>query len=214
MKSNFHVLGMCAALALGVGTAWASDDPREVLEKVRKKFESVRDAEMKFTQRTRFSLSKLEQTVSGTLTMKKERKYRIETDDQTIVTDGTTVWSHSLANKQVLIDTFKDDERSLSPERILSGAKGDFAPTVLGREKVGKWETVVVRLVPRGDQSLVTSLRLWVDAGDWLIRKAEVIDVNGKETTYTVGEFRLNTGVPDSRFVFQIPPGVETVDLR
>lgn len=214
MTTMIRVMGACAALALAVGAARASDDPQEILEKVRKKFETVKDAELKFTQRTRFALSKLEQAAAGTLIMKKERKYRIEMDGQTIVTDGTTVWSYSAANKQVLIDTFKEDERSVSPERILSGARGDYIPTVLGRERLGKAETVVLKLVPRGEQSLVSSLRLWIDTGDWLIRKAEMIDVNGKETTYTVGEYRLNTGVPDARFLFQIPAGIETIDLR
>jgi outer membrane lipoprotein carrier protein len=211
MTPMIRVMVCCAIAA---GTALAADTPQEVLEKVRKKFETVRDAELKFTQRTRFALANIEQTSSGTLTMKKERKYRIETDDQTIVTDGTTVWSYSAANKQVLIDAYKEDERSLSPERVLSGARGDYAPALLGRERLGKTETIVLKLTPRGEQSLVTTLRLWVDTGDWLIRKAEIVDVNGKETVYTVDDIRVNTGVADSRFVFTIPPGVDTVDLR
>jgi outer membrane lipoprotein carrier protein len=205
---------VCCALASAAGTALAADTAQEVLEKVRKKFETVRDAELKFTQRTRFALANIEQKSSGTLSMKKERKYRIETDDQTIVTDGTTVWSYSPANKQVLIDAYKEDERSLSPERILSGARGDYVPALLGRERLGKGEAIVLKLTPRGEQSLVSTLRLWVDAGDWLIRKAEIVDVNGKETVYSVDEIRINTGVPDAHFVFTIPAGVDTVDLR
>ncbi|MEW6509345.1 MAG: outer membrane lipoprotein carrier protein LolA [Bacteroidota bacterium] len=199
---------------LWVLPAAGSDTPEEILEKVRKKYETIRDAELTFSQRVRFPASKLEQSAHGTLFLKKEHKYRIETEDQTIVTDGSTVWSYSVPNRQVLIDQFKQDERSLTPERILAGAPGEFAATVIGRDKLQKMPVIILKLVPRGEQSLVSALRLWIDAEEWVIRKAEVTDLNGKESTYTVEDLRINAGLPDSRFTFVIPEGVDVVDLR
>jgi outer membrane lipoprotein-sorting protein len=79
---------LAALLVLLVRGAAASDDPQEVLDSVRKKYDGIRDAELRFTQRTRFPGSTLEQRVKGTLYLKKEHKYRIETDEQTVVTDG------------------------------------------------------------------------------------------------------------------------------
>lgn len=208
------LLGTCAVLALGPAPAPAGDTPEEVLGNVRKKYDSIRDAELTFSQRTRFAVAKVEHQARGTLSLKKENRYRIETDDQIIVTDGVTVWSYSVPNKQVLIDAFKQNERSLSPERILSGAPGEYSAALLGRETMGKAETVILKLIPRGEHSLVSSLRLWIDTETWLIRKAEVTDVNGKETTYVVIDMRINTGIPDARFTLKIPEGVEVVDLR
>jgi len=196
------------------GAAPAPDDPQEVLANVRKKYETIRDAELKFTQRTRFPASTLEQRAKGTLSLKKEHKYRIETEDQTVVTDGETVWSYSVPNRQVLIDRFKPSDRSFSPERILGGAGDDYAAAAGGREKAGNTECVVLNLTPRGEGSLVHLLRLWVDPSEWLVRMAELTDVNGKVTTYTVSEIKLNPGLSDSRFVLQIPEGAEVVDLR
>ena len=43
---------------------------------------------------------------------------------------------------------------------------------------------------------------------------AELTDVNGKVTTYTVSDIKLNPGLSDSRFVLQIPEGAEVVDMR
>jgi outer membrane lipoprotein-sorting protein len=215
MNAMLHaVLCACAALALAPAGAPGGDTPEEILARVRTAYDAIRDAELTFTQRTRFAVSKIEHQARGTLSLKKDHRYRIETEDQVVVTDGSTVWSYSVPNKQVLIDSFKQNERSISPERILSGAPGDFSPTVLGREPVGGVETVILKLVPRGEHSVVSSLRLWIDTGSWLIRKAEVTDVNGKETTYTVSGLRINTGLPDARFTLKIPEGVEVVDLR
>ena len=38
--------------------------------------------------------------------------------------------------------------------------------------------------------------------------------MNGKETDYLVTEVKINTGLEDSRFVYQVPAGTEVVDLR
>jgi outer membrane lipoprotein carrier protein len=211
MMGGAALAALLFLVALG---AAASDDPQEILENVRKKYDGIRDAELKFTQRTRFPQSTLEQRAKGTLSLKKEHKFRIETDDQIVVTDGETVWSYSLPNRQVLIDRFKPSDRSFSPERILGGATDDYTATVRGREKSGNTECVVLKLVPRNEGSLMTSLRLWIDPAEWLVRMAELTDVNGKVTTYTVSDIKLNPGLSDSRFVLQIPEGAEVVDMR
>jgi chaperone LolA len=190
------------------------EDAKEVLEKVRTAYASIKDAELHFSQRTKFSLSKLEQRGSGILYLKKDNKYRLETGDQTIVTDGNTVWRYSVSTNQVLVDNFKPSEGSLTPERILGGAPDDFTPALIGKERIGGNETMVLKLVPKNGEGLVVSLRLWVDTADWIVRKAEVTDANGKETTYTVSSIRTNIGLADSRFTLRIPEGAEVVDLR
>lgn len=212
--TRVRVAAVAALVLIVAGGASAPDDPQEILANVRKKYETIRDAELRFTQRTRFPQSSLEQRSKGILYLKKEHKYRIETDEQTVVTDGETVWSYSVPNNQVLIDRFKPTDRSFSPERILGGATDEYAATALGREKSGPTECIVLNLTPRGEGSLIKSLRLWVDPSEWLVRTAEVTDVNGKVTTYTVSDIKLNPGLSDSRFVLQIPEGAEVVDMR
>ena len=194
--------------------AGAGETVKEVLEKVRKKYDSIADAELKFSQKTTFEMSKVEQDVTGTLWLKKTNKYRVETGDQTIVTDGVTVWSYSAANNQVLIDHFKMDENTISPEKILTGAPTEYVPTLLGADRIGSTEVLALKLEPRNEQSLVKSMKLWVDKSTWLIKKAEIVDVNGKETNYLVTDVKTNIGLQDSRFIYQVPEGAEVVDLR
>ena len=57
-------------------------------------------------------------------------------------------------------------------------------------------------------------MKLWIDDGEWMMKKVELTDVNGKVTTYTVTDARVNIGLPDSRFKYQIPEGTDVVDLR
>ena len=72
MNGNVIRGAALAALLLGVTRGAArSDDPQEILGAVRKKYETIRDAELRFTQHTRFPQSSLEQRAKGTLYLKK-----------------------------------------------------------------------------------------------------------------------------------------------
>jgi len=201
---------MVASLAMVA----VSRNAEDVLEKVRKRYDAMTDAELKFTEKVRFPMAKIEQQVSGTLFVKKNNKYRVELDDRVIVTDGQTLWSYSAANNQVVIDRFKQDAQSLSPEKILVGTPENFTASTVGEEKVGGHATTILKLIPKDDQSFIRSVRLWVDEDDWMIRQVEIVDVSEKQTTYTVLQVRTNTGLQDSRFVYKIPEGADVVDLR
>ena len=208
------VIFLLVLLSAPVSLIRADESAQELLEKVRRKYNAITDAQLKFSQRVTFGVSKIEQKTSGTLFLKKENKYRLELNGQTIVTDGKTVWSYSASNNQVLIDNFKVDERSITPERILAGAPGDFSAFIVSHEKLGKTDVVVLKLVPGDEGSVIKSLKLAVDESTWFIKKVELVDVNGKETEYLINELHVNTGLLNSRFTYEIPQGVEVVDLR
>jgi outer membrane lipoprotein carrier protein len=208
-RGGVFVLLMFASLNMLAAT----QNAEEVLEKVRKRYDAVTDAELKFTEKVRFPMAKIEQQVSGTLFVKKKNKYRVELDGKVIVTDGQTLWSYSAANNQVVIDRFKQDAQSLSPEKILVGTPENFTSTIVGEEKIGGHETTILKLEPKDEQSFIRTVRLWVD-DDWMIRQVEIVDASEKQTTYTVLQVRTNTGLQDSRFVYKIPEGADVVDLR
>lgn len=201
-------------LAVIVSGAISAQTAEGVLEKARKKYDSLNDAELHFTQTVKFPVSHLEQRISGQLRMKKTNHYRMETDEMVVVTDGETVWSYSRVNNQVLIDRFKMDERMFSPERILTAAPADYSATLIGKEKIASQPTVVIKLIPSADQGFIKVLKLWIGENDFLTRKVEMVDANGKETTYLVSDLRMNTGLSDTLFSYTAPENAEVVDLR
>lgn len=204
---------LCVLLTLAPA-ALAEESANDVIDRVRAKYDAIVDAEVRFTQRIRFPGSRIDQTADGLLLMKKEHRFRIELEQQTIVTDGETVWSHSATLNQVLIDRFSADARSLSPDRILRGDGANMPAMIVGHEKLGKTGVVVVKMISKDAGTMVKSLKLWISESDWLVRRAEVIDGSGRETVYQVSGITINSGIPDSRFLFRIPDGAEVVDLR
>ena len=187
---------------------------KEITDHLQKKYESIQDATARFTQHVKFGFSQIEQNFSGTLRMKKPNKYRIETEYQTLVTDGATVWSFSPANKQVLVDRYKETPDSFTPEQFLLNLPSNYFATLVPSEKSTEQSVVVLKLVPKDDQSFVKSMKVWVDEGSWMVRKVEMIDVNDTEKTYTVQDLKINSNLKENTFAFTPPPGTEVVDLR
>jgi chaperone LolA len=187
---------------------------KEIIESLRKKYASIDDAVVKFEQTVKYGVSKFEQSFSGTFYFKKKNKYRIETDQQIVVTDGVTSWLYSKVNNQVIIDKYREDKDISSPEKFLLSISDEYIPVILRTERNEGKKIYILKLTPRDENSSIESAKIWVVEGDLQITRVEITDISGTVTTYSVKSIKINSGVEDSIFKFSIPSGVKVVDLR
>jgi chaperone LolA len=197
-------------LIIAVNIAY-SQDAQEIIKNVQSKYNTIKDAQASFSQSIRYS-SGSTQSSSGTIYIQKEDKYRIESKNEVIVTDGVTSWSYSKKKKQVVIDNYKNDGNTFSPNKFLFNYPENFYSDLEGTETVSGLECYLLKLSPRHKGS-VKSAKIWVDKDDNLIRK---ITINSSEstTTYTLKKITLDAGLGSSKFSFSPPEGVEVIDLR
>ncbi|MEX2117573.1 MAG: outer membrane lipoprotein chaperone LolA [Bacteroidota bacterium] len=181
---------------------------------MQKRYAEMQNAVARFTQEVRFGFSNIRQEFKGTLTMKKPTRFRIESEHQVLVTDGSTVWAYSPVNKQVVVDHYKENRNTISPDRFLVSIPDTYYATVLGTEPGGKARLVTLKLVPKDDTSFIRSVKLTVEEGVWIVKRITVEDINETTTTYTIEEITFNSTIDDKAFVFTPPPGTDIVDLR
>jgi chaperone LolA len=187
---------------------------KEIIESLRKKYASIDDAVVKFEQTVKYGVSKFEQSFSGTFYFKKKNKYRIETEQRIVVTDGVTSWLYSKVNNQVIIDKYREDKDISSPEKFLLSISDEYIPVILRTERNEGKKIYILKLTPRDENSSIESAKIWVVEGDLQITRVEITDISGTVTTYSVKSIKINSGVEDSIFKFSIPSGVKVVDLR
>lgn len=87
-----------------------------------------------------------------------------------------------------------------------------YTPKYLRRDRVGGREVDVIELVPAVPDLPFERAVVWLDRDDALPRRLEVTEHGGALRTLTLSKVRANQRVPDSTFVFQVPPGVRVVD--
>ena len=192
----------------------AGDDAQDVLSRLQERYKSVNDASVTFSQHVLFGVTKSENSFRGTFVMKKGNKYRIELEEQTVVTDGKSLWSYSKENNQVIINAYREDPKSFSPDKVLVTAPTDYVATIVGKEPYGKRQTTILKLIPKAKRSSLRWLKVWVDDDGALMRRIQVFDASENTVTYDLDEIKLNSGIADSQFVFAPPPQAEVIDLR
>ncbi|MDD5360880.1 MAG: outer membrane lipoprotein chaperone LolA [Ignavibacteria bacterium] len=195
---------------LGVSNSY-SQDAQEIIKKVQSNYNGINDAKASFSHTVKYSSGK-SQTESGTIYIQKENKYRIETKNQVVLTDGVTSWSYSSKKKQVIIDNYKNDGNTFSPNKYLFSYPENFYSDVEGSETISGLDCYLLKLSPRSKGN-VKSAKIWVDKDQYLIRK---IHINSSESsdTYLLKKISLDAGISSSKFTFSPPSDVEVIDLR
>ncbi|MGH2574099.1 MAG: outer membrane lipoprotein chaperone LolA [Ignavibacteria bacterium] len=213
MKYIIFLSSILSFFCISSKISFPQDDitAQEIIQNVQNVYRDITDAKASFTQSIKPSKSKA-QTSSGTLYIKKENKYRIETGGQIIVTDGSTSWSYSPKKKQVIIDYYKEDGNTFSPNKYLFQYPENFYSDLEGTEKLGGSDVYVLKLKHR-ESGYIKSAKLWVDKIEWVIKKITIV-TEESTTTYTVKNIQLNTGLSNSKFTFSPPEGVEVIDMR
>jgi outer membrane lipoprotein carrier protein len=202
------------ALAAPAATVPTLDEAVNALEQAQRR---VTDLKAPFRQA---ALNKaLNQTVEarGTLYLKKPGRLRWEYQTPTpqeIVSDGTRLWIYTPELKQVNV--------SAAPAALVGPAgsflqglgqvREHFEPRFLNPAQPTDADgLVVLDLVPKRPQPLMTRLIVSVDPRSWLVRQAVIHDELGNTVTVRFADTVVNSGLSDSLFVFVPPPGVAVV---
>ncbi len=153
-----------------------AQDAQEIIKKVQSKYENISDAKATFTQTLKSSGGKANSS-SGTIYIKKTNMYRIEAGGQIIITDGQTSWSYSPKKKQVVVDNYKEEGNTFSPNKFLFNYPENFYSDLEGEENIGGVDCYIIKLTPRNGSN-VKSAKIWIDKGEDLIRKINILQQN------------------------------------
>lgn len=205
------IKNLLVLLFLIVYSASYAQDAQEIIKKVQSKYDEITDAKATFTQTLKGSGGKANSS-SGVIYIKKGNKYRIEAGGQIIITDGQTSWSYSPRRKQVIVDNYKDDASSFSPNKFLFSYPENFYSDLEGEENIGGVDCYVIKLTPRSGGN-VKSAKIWIDKNEDMIRKINTV-TSESTNTYTLKDISLDAGLSASQFSFLPPEGVEVIDLR
>ncbi|MCD6169307.1 MAG: outer membrane lipoprotein carrier protein LolA [Candidatus Latescibacteria bacterium] len=182
----------------------------EILRKVVTKLLNTRDLSLSFEKSFYWELAGETQRLKGQFYLKKPRRLRLETEEQTVVSDGDTLWTYVPENKQVIISPYEQWQDPL--EQILRYSES-YRPTYLGMRKVQKSRCYLLQLLPNKEGEEIVQIKVWVDKKKWLPLKLQYLDLNGNTTCYLLSDVKVNSNLKDSLFKFRPPKGVEIVDM-
>ena len=205
---------LAAGLLALISSTTSANDVESIIKKVRSTYDKIKSLETHFVQVSVWSLAGEEQRSEGKLYLQEKNNYRVETDTQLIVTDGTTVWTFAKDRNQVIIDRLTESKENPLPREILLKYTKNSRKELLGETQVGGTPCYEIVFLPEDDDAFIVSTRAWISKKDWLAVKIEQEDVNENITRYELSQIKINPPLDKALFSFTIPATAEVVDLR
>ncbi len=176
-----------------------------LLKSLQDKFDALKDFSADFIQ-----LNNGKENLRGKFFFKKENKLKLELKNLIIVSDGKTNWNYNKKQKKVIISNYDENDPSvLSLKRIIF----DYPSKCSVTESVEAGRNTLT-LKPEPDSGINADLiKIWINKEN-LIEKVSIKEPGGNVIEVKFTDYKINTGLADSKFLFTPPEGTKTVDLR
>ena len=204
------------ALALVPPPVASQSTPAGLATAVQAHYQQVRDFTASFEQAYVGGALKRRTVERGTVAIRKPGRMRWDyeaPEKKLFVSDGTRMYFYVPADRQVRVSAMPEAGRVPTPILFLAG-RGDLLRDFTVEEVAAPSGTKglrALRLRPSRPEPEYETLTLVVDGSSYALRQLVVVDAQGGTSTFTFSNLRENVGVPDSRFVFTMPKGVDVV---
>jgi outer membrane lipoprotein-sorting protein len=202
-------------LTLYITCGITQSDVNKIIKDVQKKYQNIQMVYVDFKQVNRFKLTDIKSEMNGTIWISQNDRFRLETEDQVMVSAGTTFWRFNKLENQVLIDYAKKSQQDVFLNNFLFKIDEVYFSQVAGETKIDGKKVYEIKLTPRKpDESFFNYVKVWLYDKSWELEKVLYVDFNENEVEYLIEKMELNPVVTGNVFNFEIPEGVEAVDLR
>ncbi|OOV87818.1 outer membrane lipoprotein chaperone LolA [Oceanospirillum linum] len=151
------------------------------------------------------------QEVSGHLSLARPGKFYWSTETpfpQTVVSDGETLWLYDPDLEQVTVQQVTQAQNQ-TPAMLLSGDITSIEERFSIRLTRDSAQFKEFLLIPTGQESLFEELRLSFSQGQ--LASLLLADSLGQRTSIELFATRFNPELPDDRFTFAIPDGIDVI---
>jgi outer membrane lipoprotein carrier protein len=202
-------LFLCAFLAASILYPQSAN---QVIKKLQNKFNSISNFTANFSQ-SYFSAQGQDQgKTSGKFTYKRKNKFIVDLQNQTIVSDGQTIWNSDKRFNRVVVSNLSDDPTSFSLERFVF----DYPPLckikIVTDDALSKGDEYI-ELTPKDQDMEFKYVKIWLTA-DGMISKLEVLDLGDIRYAFQFTDLKIDQDISVARFIFYPPKGMKIIDLR
>ena len=187
------------------GQAQSAED---FLNKVIEKNKSYNDISINFE----YSFHDVESGISditNSYAYMKGNSYIVKIDDQEMISDGKTLWTHFIDDQEVMISDVTEESNN-SPLAIIDS----FTQNVNVSFDISENDITTI-LIEEKEKTTFEIMSISVDK-DLKITEISIIMLDKNIITYKIKSFKTNQDLPDSMFIFdeKIHPNVEVIDMR
>ncbi|HDP98313.1 MAG TPA: outer membrane lipoprotein carrier protein LolA [bacterium] len=185
-----------------------------IIKNVLRKYDQSKNIKSDYKQVFYWKLTDNIAEQQGVIWLQGKEKFRIETENQTIVSDGKTLWTYSRATGQVIVDNVQNSEDINLPKDILLNFSDEYRASYISDELIDKDKCHLIELRPSSGDQFIKLIKIWIHIKDMIVIKIEQTDLNDNTNTYWLSNIEFNLPLKDSFFKYVVPDSVEVIDMR
>ena len=142
--------------------------------------------------------------------------FRVEMENQDIICDNNTIWTHLKDVNEVQVNYYETDDDMITPTELFTIYKQDYTSYYQGESTKNNHRIHTIDLVPNDKEQPYFKIKLEIDTKSYLFRSFKVLAKDGVNYTYDIIEFGKDLDLNTSDFQFSADqyPGIDIIDLR
>jgi outer membrane lipoprotein carrier protein len=216
MKPFPNLLAVSSVIAVLVPAALAGQDPEAIAARADRALAALTSLQADFVQRVENPVLEKTEIGHGTLYYRAPGQYRIEyryPRGDVVVDDGTWTWIYLPSSQPgQVIRQPADGSGGANPLTYLRDLRSLYAVNLVGPETVSGELSDHLALEPRSEEAPFTEVDVWVGRETRLVRQVRTLTPDGVEKSYTFTALERGATIPETRFRFTPPRGVEIYD--
>ena len=189
--------------------------PKSALKKLNKHYRQIETLQTDFTEQFEWAMTGETVTRMGTALITSGNRFRIETAEQLIVSDGINIFRHNIATRKVIIESVAESSEQMLPRHLMLDFTDKFNAVEIEELPVSGQKGFRLDMLPKNaEEVLLVDATIWASEEDLVLRRFMITDLNGNTTTYTFKNIRFDQPIDPSQFYFTLPEDAELFDLR
>lgn len=216
VRAAYFFLGLLLFGAIPAGaqdSSLSTEEGEALLRQVHERYAQADGLRGAFVQHTLSPFAEDTLTFEGTLLLHGER-YRIETAQQTLVTDGTTTWIYTPATDQVIVNDYVNDETVITPDEIFTDYLEQYAIEAVRSTMANSERLVAIDLATEDPEVFYPEVTVHIDPSRPMLQRVRLLDQNGATTVFRLKDLQFAPSIEADAFTFTPPDDAEVVDLR
>src|SRR5574344_2319065 len=164
---------LAVAIAFMTGSIYAQTSANALVKKTIDKLNSHKNIEISFDYQVSNGDAGLSKKDTGKAIMQGDA-YRLEIADQQISSDGKTLWTYLVDNKEVMVSDASNDDNIMTPIKLISTYDKNYKMRFVNTKEKG-----VKAVEMTNAKSDFNKVIMKIDEATNTIKGAEIYDVNG-----------------------------------
>lgn len=192
----------------------------EIAAKMQEKENSIEDSSYTLRMTTYFEGEKTQENEFDIVYKKPNMKKTITKgtgNESVMVYDGKIEWLYDPETNVVQkIKVPEEYQFEIDYFNLFNDILNKYDISVSGNDTIDGRTAYLLEAKPkegREESILIDKIKIWVDEETWIPLKYEIYQ-GTQRTEIEIQDLKINTGIPDSEFVFNVPEGAEVVTMN